>query len=117
MANQHQPEGTHRRGVGDRPYSQYVIYSTDQDGKESQLGLTHRVRDAAGKPRWQGEVGGGSTEVVRSPLLVAHKEAVEWIVGSQPQAPEVELTPPELTEKLKETVEEAKANRAKSKVA
>lgn len=104
------PSGTHRRGVGDRPFSSYVIFRLDGENKEVQLGLTHRV-DLDGKPRWQGDTGKD-----KSPLLLVHREAVEWILSSQPSAaqpapkPDEAKQEPDLTEKLRESVAAVKEN-------
>jgi hypothetical protein len=71
MANTQMPGGTHRRGIGNRPYSSYSIHRLDGDGKEVQIGLTHRVEDE-GKTKWRGE----SAET-SSGLFLVHREAVE----------------------------------------
>ena len=107
MATQQMPKGTHRRGVGDRPYSSYVIYRLNGEDKEVQLGLTRRVEDSSGKMRWQGDNGKD-----KSPLLLVHREAVEWLLGSRPATeqaePESKEAPKDLTEALRESVEAAK---------
>lgn len=96
MAVQQMPSGTHRRGVGDRPYSSYVIFRLNGEDKEVQLGLTHREKDG-----WVGDNG-----KEKSGALKVHREAVEWLLGSRPTAqPAKPETPKDLTEKLKESIE------------
>lgn len=83
-----QPEGTHRVGIGPRPYASYSILQEKADNKLDQVGLTRRVTED-GKTRWQGE----NTANVTSPLFDIHRDAVIWLVdGTAPEAP-VKKTP------------------------
>lgn len=90
MAASQMPSGTHRRGQGSRPYSSYVIFRLDKDDKEVQLGLTHRITTEDGKTKWQGDNG-----KEKSGLVLVHRDAVEWLLGSKPKAPAAPKKAPE----------------------
>ena len=85
------PGGTTRHGMGNRPFASYSIM---KDGNS--LGLTHRVDDE-GRTKWQAENGSE-----KSGLFLVHREAVEWLLGSRPSAPE--QAPRDLAGQLAEAI-------------
>jgi hypothetical protein len=86
-----QPGGTRRQGIGDRPFQSYSILQ-GENGSAVQLGLTRRVvKD--GKQFWQAENGKAT-----SPDFKVHRDAVLWLLGSLPEAPQVETSQTEATE-------------------
>ena len=85
-ASRQQPENTRRRGMGEvRPFSKYVILA-GEGAAEKEIGVTTRVVESGKTVGWTAT----NLAKVTSPVMVSHKEAVQFLVddGSAPQAPE-----------------------------
>lgn len=75
MPNSPQPQGTHREGVGPRPFQNYVITLDRSEGDPAEIGNTRRVPQEKGPDKW------ATSRTPVDVLFASHKLAVDELLN------------------------------------